>query len=98
MRIVLWPPVIPYDPAERRRKFPEAFDQLRRHIAAHEQLAAEEQQKKEKAPFVTPEDEEADLISLARMSPFHFCFLQSLESAPPLTSFVPTVAGFSYPL
>jgi hypothetical protein len=39
-------PVIPYDPAERRKNLPEAFEQIGDYIAAHEQLATEEKKAK----------------------------------------------------
>jgi hypothetical protein len=35
-------PVIPYDHAERKKKFPKAYLVLKDYIAAHEQLAAKE--------------------------------------------------------
>lgn len=38
-RDLLADPVMPYDPAERRKKFPKAFAALRDYIEAHEHLA-----------------------------------------------------------
>jgi molecular chaperone HtpG len=45
-RDLLRAPVIPYDPAERRKQFPEAFDELSNYIAAYEQMAADDRARK----------------------------------------------------
>jgi len=60
-------PVIPYDPAERRTKFTEAFDQLGDYIAAHEQLLAEQEKgkkDKKKASLNLSDDDEPNLFSV----------------------------------
>lgn len=56
-------PVIPYDPGERRKNLPEAFDQLGEYIAAQNQLVADEEKAKKakkKQPSVQPSDDESD--------------------------------------
>jgi hypothetical protein len=52
-------PVIPYDPAERRKNLPEAFEELADYIAAHEQLATEEKKAKTEKGAPLFEDGEA---------------------------------------
>jgi hypothetical protein len=44
---ILPSPVIPYDPAERRQSFSEAFTKLKDYIAAHEQSLMGEREKKQ---------------------------------------------------
>jgi hypothetical protein len=57
--LLLKSPTIPYNPAERHKNLPEAFEQLADYIAAHEQLLAEEKKaKKEKKPSDHPGDDE----------------------------------------
>jgi hypothetical protein len=64
-RELLKSPVMPYDPRERRKKFPEAFDRLGGYVAAHEQLLSEkkkaEREKKKGSPSQTnPDDDDFD--------------------------------------
>lgn len=51
--------LIPYDPPERRKDLPAAFDQLRDYVVAHEQLVADEKAKRETKKTQPSSDDDA---------------------------------------